>query len=136
MKNLVILLLAYSLFACSSTQQSSDAVNYNGKVQGVLGYHSVQDALNTLTNSGSATVKTVRGWTIINDSSDKSIWSFAPESHPSYPSVVKRTIVERNGSIGIATEVSCGASKQQCDELVKDFMELNNKIRRDVNSEE
>jgi hypothetical protein len=75
------------------------------------------------------------GWTIISEGSNRALWSFPPISHPAYPSVVRTAVVEKDGQVGIGTQVSCGAEKEKCDLLAKDFIELNNKVENHANNE-
>lgn len=72
------------------------------------------------------------GWVIAYDKGASTLWSFAPKSAPSYPAVVKRTVEERNNEISIRMGVLCGASKEACDQLVRDFTALNEKIKLDM----
>lgn len=69
------------------------------------------------------------GWTIAYEPASHVIWSFAPEKHASYPSVVKRAIVEKDRTVFVQMDVKCKASKEVCDELVREFMQLNEAIR-------
>jgi hypothetical protein len=68
------------------------------------------------------------GWIIASDQQANSIWSFAPDGDPSYPAMVKRTIVtSMTGEMTLEMSVSCGASKEACDSLVRKFIEMNEK---------
>jgi hypothetical protein len=73
------------------------------------------------------------GWVIVNDKTNNALWSFAPIEHLSYPSVVRRAVADRNGQVAIITQVRCAAKKSICDSLVKDFMDLNQKVKNEVN---
>lgn len=110
-------------------------LGYGGKKGKVFGYESVEEALETLKNDPNVEVSDSEGWTIISDEAGRALWSFAPLSHPAHPSVIKRSVVEKDGQIGIDTQVRCGAKKGVCDKLVQDFIELNNKVRKDINNE-
>ncbi len=72
------------------------------------------------------------GWVIAYDKGASTLWSFPPKSAPSYPAVVKRTVEESNNEISIRMGVLCGASKEACDQLVKEFTALNEKIKLDI----
>jgi hypothetical protein len=73
------------------------------------------------------------GWTVAFDKSEAVIWSFAPASEPSFPVVVKRTVLEKSGGLFIKMAVMCGGSKEACDEVVKKYTAINEKISRGAN---
>ncbi|MCG7545802.1 molecular chaperone DnaJ [Pseudoalteromonas sp. MM17-2] len=130
-----VLFLVLLTFSCFSFATDSDSkLGYKGKNGQVFGYNTVLEALEALKSDPNAEISESEGWVIVNDNTNKALWSFAPKAHPSYPSIVRRAVVERNGQIGITTEVKCAAKKSVCDSLVKDFMELNQKIKNEINS--
>jgi len=104
-----------------------------GKQGQVFGYNTVLEALEALKSDPDAEISESEGWVIVNDNTNKALWSFAPKKHSSYPSVVRRAVVEKDGQVGITTEVRCAAKRSICDSLVKDFMELNQKVKNEVN---
>src|ERR1700733_4993455 len=57
-----------------------------------VGYRTVAEALASLKQMKEASFSTVRGWTIVTDKVHMTVWSFAPKTDPSYPSVVKRFV--------------------------------------------
>ena len=58
------------------------------------------------------------GWTIVADSANLTIWSFAPEGEPTYPAVIKRWVVATGPQSSRAhMDILCGAEKPQCDAL-------------------
>ncbi|MFY8327875.1 molecular chaperone DnaJ [Pseudoalteromonas sp. ZZD1] len=130
-----VIFLALLIFSCFSfATDSNSKLGYEGKNGQVFGYNTVLGALEALKLDLDAEISESKGWVIVNDNTNKALWSFAPKAHPSYPSVVRRAVVERNGQIEITTEVKCAAKKSVCDSLVKDFMELNQKVKNDINS--
>ena len=76
--------------------------------------------------------KEENGWVVAYDEIVSAIWSFSPATDPSFPAVVKRTIVENAEGISIKMDVKCGASKEACDQLVNNFLDLNEKIKQDI----
>lgn len=118
--------LAAGLSACAGTGD----LGYQGKTGNTLGYASLQEAYATLRKDPQATTRVENGWTIIDvDRPDeKSIWTFTPPGHPAHPSAVKRELVERDGVIYIDMDISCGASKGVCDQLARDFIQLNETV--------
>lgn len=94
-----------------------------------IGYSTVAEALSSLQKRQDVSTRTVRGWLIIADSQNLSMWSFAPPSYPAYPAVVRRVVEARQGGGSIIhTSVLCEASKEVCDQLVRDFAALNHRI--------
>ena len=112
---------------------ADEALGYKGRNGKVFGYESVELALEALRNKPNVDISEKAGWTIVNDNSERALWSFAPFNHSAYPSVVRRAVVEKNGQIFIETQVRCGAKKVDCDKLVQDFIELNNKVTQEIN---
>ncbi|WP_431479197.1 hypothetical protein [Massilia eburnea] len=92
-------------------------------------YKSPAEALQTLRSKPGVELSVQGGWTIAYEPSLHVIWSFAPEQHASYPSVVKRAIVEENGTVFVKMDVKCKASKEACDDLVREFIQLNEAMR-------
>ncbi len=61
------------------------------------------------------------------------LWSFVPKDHPAYPAVVKRVMSQNGaGSWAVNMSVHCEAAKAACDQLVRDFDELNEQMRKDI----
>jgi hypothetical protein len=98
-----------------------------------IGYASVREALTALRATPGAQVGEQDGWTIVQArESDKSmaLWSFTPPNDPANPSAVKRVVTEKDGSVQIEMHVLCEASKQACDQLVRDFEALNERAKQ------
>ncbi|WP_162932086.1 DUF4019 domain-containing protein [Solimonas sp. K1W22B-7] len=99
-----------------------------------IGYKTVQEALAALKAKAGAKVSEQQGWTIVQDqdAGNIALWSFTPQGHPAYPSAVKRSVVERDGALHIDMKVQCQAGKEPCDQLVRDFMALNERMKEDL----
>jgi hypothetical protein len=94
-----------------------------------IGYKTVSEALSDLTKRKNVEISNVRGWTIIADRANYTVWSFAPMSYPAYPAVVRRTVTSRTGGGSmINTSVLCEASKEACDQLVREFDALTSRL--------
>jgi len=94
-----------------------------------IGFRTVAEALASLRARQDLTVSTVRDWTIIVDDTHKAVWSFAPPSYPAYPAVVKRAVRARpEGGSEIHMSVLCEATKEACDNLVREFNTMNKRI--------
>lgn len=97
-------------------------------------YKSPSEALAALRSKPGVEISVQGGWTIVYEPALHVIWSFAPEKHASYPSVVKRAIVEKDGTVFVKMDVKCSASKDVCDGLVREFMQLNEAMRMSIQS--
>jgi len=129
----VLILILLSFSSLSFATEPDSKLGYKGKQGQVFGYNTVLEALEALKSDPDAEISESEGWVIVNDNTNKALWSFAPKKHSSYPSVVRRAVVEKDGQVGITTEVRCAAKRSICDSLVKDFMELNQKVKNEVN---
>jgi len=86
-----------------------------------IGYKTVAEALASLKQMKGVSFSSVRGWTIVTDEPHLTVWSFAPKSDPSYPAVVKRTVISTGRGSKITMDVLCEANKASCDNLVRQF---------------
>jgi hypothetical protein len=98
-------------------------------------YKSPAEALEALRSKPGVEISVQGGWTIAYEATSHVIWSFAPEKHASYPSVVKRAIVEKDGIVYLKMDVKCKASKDACDELVREFTQLNEIMRASIQAD-
>jgi hypothetical protein len=90
-----------------------------------VGYPTVAAALDALKARKNVAITDQRGWTIVEDEPARAIWSFTPPGHPAHPAVVKRTVVERDGTVGMQMTALCQADKEACDKLMEEFKALN-----------
>ncbi|MFL6601594.1 MAG: DUF4019 domain-containing protein [Steroidobacteraceae bacterium] len=93
-----------------------------------VGYPSVEAALKALHQKPGVTFRSQNGWLIAEEDGAHAIWSFAPEGHPAYPTVVKRAVVIEHGVTNIQMDVHCEADKIACDNVVIQFQQLNERI--------
>ena len=131
---LTYLVFIFLVSGCASTSKEENKLGYNGLVNESSENLGALQSLANLKNNPDAKFRIDRGWTIVdvNSKHEQSIYSFTPESHPAYPSIVKREIIEIDGSIHIDMSAKCGASKEVCDELIQQFLALNNKISQSM----
>jgi hypothetical protein len=100
-----------------------------------IGYPSVAAALADLHSKPEVIFREEGGWTIAEDRSHYTLWSFATEGDPAYPSAVKRTAVqEADGSVTMNMNVLCEATQDVCDKLVANFNELNERAQDSLKS--
>jgi hypothetical protein len=99
-----------------------------------IGYPNVAEALKALKAKPGSRATVQNGWTIVEDTSGASptIWSFTPEGHPAHPSVVKRSLVTKDGRTDIVMSVHCEATKAPCDDLVRSFQAMNDQMIRSI----
>jgi hypothetical protein len=94
-----------------------------------IGYPTVAAALADLRTKPEVEFSEQNGWTLAADKSHFTLWSFAPQGYPAYPSVVKRTAVQKGTGSDLKMDVLCEASKSACDQLMLEFQALNQRIR-------
>jgi hypothetical protein len=100
-----------------------------------IGYPTVAAALADLHSKPGVVFREEGGWTIADDRSRYTLWSFAPEGDPSYPSAVKRTALqETDGSVTMNMNILCEAPQPACDKLAEDFNALNELARDSLKS--
>ncbi len=65
-------------------------------------YRNVSAALKALKAKTGTKTSVQDGWTVIEDTvgTDKVTWNFAPDDHPAYPAVVKRTFHHQGREAG------------------------------------
>jgi hypothetical protein len=90
-----------------------------------VGYPTVDAALASLHSNPGVVFTNQGGWTVAQDDATKTIWSFPPQGHPAYPSVVKRQLVQQGGDVNLDMNVQCESTKIACDDLVRSFEQLN-----------
>jgi hypothetical protein len=90
-----------------------------------IGYPSVDAALEALHSKPGVKITNQGGWTVAEDSSNDTFWSFPPPGNPAYPSAVRRQFVTDANGTSLQMTVQCDASKDACDELVRSFQRLN-----------
>ncbi|HEY7670946.1 MAG TPA: DUF4019 domain-containing protein [Gammaproteobacteria bacterium] len=93
-----------------------------------IGYPSVEAALRALREKPEVTFRTENGWLIAEDRREFTIWSFAPEGHPSHPTAVKRSVVVRDDNTHVEMSIRCEADKISCDNILLQFQAINGRF--------
>lgn len=93
-----------------------------------IGYSTPSAALVALRSKPGVVITKRPGWTVIEDKSEEALWTIAEPGNPAYPSAVKRYLAKKNGAMGLEMKVLCNASKKACDNMVRQFQELNSKV--------
>jgi hypothetical protein len=120
-----ILLLATSL-----------TLNAYGQSPTTIPYDSPRAAYVALSKDPGAKLKSnAEGWEIVHvtEGPNEGVWTFAPNSHPSFPSVVRRQILEQDGQMFVGMRILCGGAKAACDQYVAEFKELNEQMAKELN---
>ena len=73
-----------------------------------------------------------KAYVTVNEAAKGTIWTFTVAGHPAHPSVVCRQPVEDGGKLRIDMGVQCEASEEQCEQLVRGFEALNQKMLKDA----
>jgi hypothetical protein len=77
-------------------------------------------------------ISTESGWTVIEDQSTLSVWSFTPSGHPAFPAAVHRQVIQEGNNLFVKMNVLCEAPKAACDTMVAEFQKLNGQVRDDL----
>jgi hypothetical protein len=94
-----------------------------------IGYPTVAAALADLRSKPEVHFQEDHGWTIAEDASQSTFWSFPPAGDPAYPSAVKRTAVQEGSGVSMQMNVLCESTQEACDKLVRDFNALNQRMK-------
>ncbi|MGE0485118.1 MAG: hypothetical protein AB7Q81_13325 [Gammaproteobacteria bacterium] len=84
-----------------------------------IGYASVARARAALVEPAGARSVEIAGWTVVDDAASPAHtrWSFAPRSHPAYPALVRRDLVQRDGVPTLVTWFLCEGRRAPCEAL-------------------
>lgn len=98
-----------------------------------IGYATVEQAFKALQENPAAGRQDYEGWTMFSQKANGIyiLWSFTPEFHPANPSVVRRKIAKVNGQVNISMDALCQSQKEHCDQLIEEFRQVNERIKRD-----
>ncbi len=97
-----------------------------------IGYATVAEARAAINQRKDVETREDGGWLIVADQPSGAFWSFTPPDHAANPAVIKRTIHEKEGKVSVAMATLCEAPKPACDELTRQFEELNERMRADL----
>ncbi len=97
-----------------------------------IGYASIEEAFNELKADPGAGMQEHEGWTIFNQKGDGKyvLWSFTPLDHPAHPSVIRREVVKKDGEILIKMDALCNSNQLDCDLLIEQFKNINERIKQ------
>ncbi|MCS4235237.1 hypothetical protein [Stenotrophomonas sp. BIGb0135] len=93
-------------------------------------YASPEAALVALRASPHVSERLENDWFALQDHQGHVLWSITAPGNAMHPSMVKRTLVQRDGGVEIGMSIKCGASRQACDTLVQTFQASNDRLRQ------
>jgi len=95
-------------------------------------YTTAASALEAMRAKSGVKISVQSGWTVIEDRSTMSLWSFTPSGHPAHPAAIHRRVVQEGNNVVMKMDVLCEAPKPACDKVVADFQGLNQQVRKDI----
>lgn len=118
-----LLLVIISITSIASAQQTEE---------NSIPYKTVEEAFAALEKNPDAVLTEYEGWKVFNvkESGVYVLWSFTPVDHPAHPTVVKRSIVKKDGELFIDMAALCFSTKISCDSLMEDFKLINENIKQ------
>lgn len=123
-----IVVISLSGLALADYEQSSIEMHIGPATS--VGYPSVKAAFQALSQRKGAQIRTNhKGWTEIEDTAKNVLWSFLPEDHPAYPTVVRRTVTGRGYAMQIDMDGLCEAKRKDCEKLMRQ-LKKDNEIAR------
>ncbi len=108
--------------AAAASAPAAPPITYKTVAQALAG-------LQALDGNGTIVTHSEDDWVIVNEPLAKAQWSFTPQGHPAYPSVVRR-IIQRGGAAGVSVQTDhlCEGSKDACTKMLAEFDTLNERI--------
>ncbi|GLQ48349.1 hypothetical protein GCM10007862_34000 [Dyella lipolytica] len=117
----------YALLVCSAVYGLASAQALPEQPADI-GYPTPAAALSALRAKPGVVVTERPGWTVAEDKSEKAIWTIAEPGNPAYPAAIKRYLSNEGDGVHLEMKVLCGASKEACDNMVRQFQQLNSNV--------
>jgi len=131
----VILVAAFVAVGVAEAQSPAGPIVESPEGMKALGYTSVASALAAISAKPGVTVSVSKpdGWTIVAEPDTYALWSFTPSGHYAHPAVVRRTIkTGEDGNVYVEMVALCQAPKEPCDRLIREFEDLNQRMRQSM----
>lgn len=112
------------------------SLSFQALAQTAISFETPRAAYLALSKDPHAKLKrNAEGWEIVHVSAgpNEGVWTFAPSSHSSFPSVVKQQVVEREGALFVAMDALCGGEKPACDQYIAGFVKRNEQMSKEIN---
>src|ERR1700722_16525084 len=87
------------------------AQDATGKATPDREYPTVASALGSMRAKSGVKTSVQSGWTVIEDPSTLSLWSFTPRGHAAYPAAVHRMVVREGNDIFVHSKILCEGPK-------------------------
>lgn len=125
MKLFILALLTLFYFPALGAQQVAES--------SPIGYATIEEAFNALKADPAAGMKEHEGWTVFNQKGEGKyvLWSFTPLDHPAHPTAIRREVVKKEGEIFIKMDALCNSNQLDCDLLIEQFKNINERIKQD-----
>lgn len=120
---LKLLLVILSITSAVSAEQGEE---------NSIRYATVEEAFAALEKNPDAVLTEHEGWKVFNvkEKGVYVLWSFTPPDHPAHPTVVKRSILKKDGELFIDMAALCFSPRILCDSLLEDFKLINENIKQ------
>jgi hypothetical protein len=128
MRRVIPFVFLLGALATGLTMRAQEAGKVPESPCSTIGYTTVATALIAVRAISGIEIRTENGWLIATDSPMRTIWSFAPEGHPAYPTAVKRTVVPAQKGSVVDMQILCESDKVSCDNVVLQFQEINRRL--------
>jgi hypothetical protein len=129
MKRFAISLIAFALAGSAYAQFTPQAQARRDARS--LGYTRVADAREAVPKLPGAKVTHPDGWTVVTvQQPEIAVWSFVPEGHEAYPSVVRRLVRKNAKGTFLEMKVLCEAKKDACQKLTAEFQRMTAQMQK------
>lgn len=119
-------LLLVGLVSLMATAVSAQHFELQMAPPGNIPFNSVADAYQRLSLRDGAQPRTTReGWVEFTDERRNRLWTFVPEDHDAYPTVVMRTVRGRGMALEVVMDGLCEAERSACEALMKELARKN-----------
>jgi hypothetical protein len=96
-----------------------------GADEGDIGYPTVAAARAALEDRDDVRMSLADGWLTVEDPTQRTLWTFAPESDPAHPAAIKRGVIAQGDDLVIRMDIRCEGAIEACDALEQHFLGLN-----------
>ena len=97
-----------------------------------FGYATVALALESMRAKVGVKISVQSGWTVIEDPSTLSLWSFTPPGHSAHPAAAHRWIIREGDNLFVQSHIRCEGPKSACDAMAIEFGRLDEAMRESL----
>ena len=124
--------LIYAVILAAISADVAVAQDAKIKAAADFGYASVAVALESIRTKSGVKEATQSNWTVFEDASTLSLWSFTLPGHTAHPTAVRRRIVKEGDNIMVHSDVLCEAPRPACDTVAVEFAKLDHAVRESL----